>query len=93
MVVLSVDNSESTIQGLSTSELKVLRGLLSYELPTQPGALVRKASLVTPKGTFATGLLVHVIDYIASNMIRYELRDQRVIPKSKPGMFRLNLKD
>lgn len=86
-MILTINNSESKIAGLTVAQFKELRGRLSYVLnPTASyytGGYGPKAqTLLGKNGTFPTGLLYVVKDYLKSLNQTYSELDHRRVPKA-----------
>lgn len=85
MVTLTINNSYSKIEGLSASQEKELKALLSYTVGGSAaffsGYGVRKKSLLEKKGYFPTGLLHRVRNYLSENLTPAHRIDKRVKPK------------
>jgi superfamily II DNA or RNA helicase len=85
MVTITIDNSYSRIEGLSVSQEKELKGLISYTVGGSAafysGFGIRKKSLIDKKGYFPTGLLYRVKDYLNKELIPVHKVDKRVKPK------------
>lgn len=87
MITLTIDNSYSTIGGLSAVHEKELKNLLSYDVGSQAaffsgGHRPRKKTLVGRKGEFPTGLLTTVAGYLVEKNLKFDLQDTRVKPTS-----------
>lgn len=89
-----IGNSYSQIIGLTLTDFKKLRKILSYETDPKAayfsGGFSRPKYLLDKRGVFPTGLLNHVTNFIPDS-IKYMLKDTRIAPKSTPGMFKLDL--
>lgn len=86
MITLTIDNSYSRIEGLSASQEKGLKALLSYTVGGSAaffsGFGVRKKSLLEKKGYFPTGLLSRLIAHIDIDVVK----DNRRRPKIQPPL-------
>lgn len=91
MVTIEIGNSYSQIKGMSASQEKELRKVLSY-LPNPQaayfsGGFNRPKYLIDKKGYFPTGLW----QLVSSIITNANIVDKRIRPRSTPGMFRLQL--
>lgn len=82
MIILTIDNSESKIEGIGRDQHRSLSKILSYTLnPTATyfsGRPPRRISLLTKTGTFPTGLLPYVTTFLKDQ--QYQQVDTRIIP-------------
>src|ERR1700689_2499600 len=90
MVTIEIGNSYSQIKGMSASQEKEIRKVLSY-LPDPKAAYFsggynKPRYLIDKKGFFPTGLVPVVKRTIISN---FHIIDKRIQPKSVRGMFKL----
>lgn len=88
MLILTINNSISTISGMSPSVEKQVIELLSYSEDSNAaffrgGYGPRKVSLISKKGDFPTGLLSKVTLFLYDNNINYIIRDMRIKPAHK----------
>lgn len=96
MIVLTVNNSESKIEGLSVSQFAEVRDLLSYKISDQQKHFSHthndKRYLINKRGEFSSGLLSIVKSYLRGlkNLQQYQVIDKRVLPTST-GLFKLSL--
>lgn len=78
MVTVTVDNSYSTIKGLSVDQERSLREALSYAVGGKSafysGFGVRKRSLLSKRGEFPTGLIPRLAEYFKSGDEWIDLR-------------------
>lgn len=84
-VTLTIDNSISKIDGLTSDDVKSLSKDLSYSQNPQASYFSKsyssqKISLLTKRGDFPTGLLYLVHDYLYKNHILYTVKDLRIPP-------------
>lgn len=90
MIILTIDNSFSRLDGLTTEQLKALRQQLSYT-PNKSQAYfsgnVYRQYLIDKKGNFPTGLLTRQLKLLRPDNIT----DNRVKPKANTGLFKLSL--
>lgn len=87
---LIIGNSYSQVQGFSLGEEKTLREALRYRVDTGNWGAGHRSQfryLIDRKGVFPTGLL-HVVLPLFTDWV---IEDKRVIPRSTPGLFKLNL--
>lgn len=87
MIIVTIDNSYSSISGLSAVQEKELKELLSYEVGTQAaffagGHRPRKKSLLGRKGEFPTGLAPRAVGHLLDKDLKFEIKDLREVPKS-----------
>ncbi len=91
MITLTIDNSYSRIQGLTTVEFRALRNILSYETDAQAayfsGGHRHKKYLLDKQGFFPTGLLGKVLSIRGGNA---NIVDKRVQPKPFSNIFKPN---
>lgn len=96
MIVLTVNNSESKIEGLSVSQFAEVRDLLSYKISDQQKHFSHahndKRYLINKRGEFSSGLSSIVQSYIRGlkSLQQYRIVDNRVLPTST-GLFKLSL--
>lgn len=96
MLKLTIGNSECKLEGLSISQHKELKELLSYTLNPQAsyfsgGYGPKKQSLLTNSGSFPTGLLYITKEYLHLLKVTYALDDTRTRPTPTPSLFDLSL--
>lgn len=95
MINLVLGNSESKIEGLSVSQYKELRDLLSYTISAQQSHFSHshnsKRYLINKRGEFPSGLIDIVNHYLRTviHTEQYHLVDNRLKPEPKPGMFKI----
>lgn len=83
MVTIEINNSTSKINGLTSIPFNKLRKALSYSIDSQ-AAFFSKNRFNTTRycidkhGTFATGLLKRVVEFLDISHIKYELKDKRI---------------
>ncbi len=85
MISIYIDNSECRVEGLNTQQHRELKELLSYTLNPNArffggGYGPKKQSLLTKTGTFPTGLLYVVNDYLKSINQPFSKHDLRRVP-------------
>ncbi len=92
MVVVTVNNSLSKVEGLSDRYFKELRDILSYTAEGYYGGgrPPTRRYLIDKKGCFPTGLLPRVEAYL-DEFLTYRMDDLRKQPSGNPGMFKLRL--
>ncbi len=92
MITLTINNSYSTIKGLSAIQEKQLRSHLSYTVGGSSaffsGYGPRKKSLLAKDGSFPTGLIHRVDDIIKATQVA----DLRTRPRSEPQQVTLDEK-
>lgn len=90
MVTITVNNSYSKIEGLTSGPFSRLKKILSYQDNPQAayfgGFGPKRRYLIDNKGNFPTGLLSKVL-YELKSETSLTIRDIRIVPQSKPGMF------
>lgn len=96
MLKLTIDNSTCQIEGLSITEMKALKTLMSYKIDTKANYFTRHHNpvryLIDKKGFFPTGLLYIATTFIKKNLIQgCEVNDLRRKPERQEGLFTLNL--
>lgn len=96
MLKLFIGNSYSRLEGLSMSQFKELRELLSYD----PGAKAAyfagghrstKKYLIDKKCQFPSGLLPRVVKWIERGDMPIQKIDDRPLPKPRKGLFTMCL--
>lgn len=92
---LDIGNSYTSVTGISSTELKELKALLSYEVDGGYSAngirRPHKVSLVDAHGRFPTGLLKVVMeDFVAVSKRRAQIQDLRIKPISADRAFEAN---
>jgi len=92
MIVLTINNSESTITGLSIEQFRQIKQVLSYKIPAassyfSKGPQVRY--LVNKEGTFPTGLLYAVKSFINTQNWVVTTKDLRKQPLINGEAFKL----
>lgn len=96
MIRLTVNNSESKIEGLSISQFSEVRDLLSYKISAQQSHFSHSHNniryLINKRGEFPSGLVNLVRSYLRTlgNLQQYQVVDLRVLPTST-GLFKLSL--
>lgn len=91
-VALSLGNSYSSIQGLTSDHHKRLSGIMSYVVDTGGyGGFQRRQKLLSKTGEFGTGLLYLVSDYLTKHQIPFKITDPRIAPISQFKLFNLKL--
>ncbi len=84
MVILEIDNSYSSIKGLTAKQEKSLKTELSYIIGGKGGYFSKygpkKKSLLGRKGDFPSGLYNHVVIWLITNKISFRINDLRVKP-------------
>jgi superfamily II DNA or RNA helicase len=97
MIIVTIDNSYSDIQGLTVGQYKGLREVLSYPV-SKEASFFGKASiygdrryLLDKRGGFPTGLIGYVFDYLKLSNLTFSKLDKRVQPLGISGMFNLKL--
>ena len=85
MIELIIDNSYSTIKGLSIGQHKELRSVLSYYTAPPNSYMakqygVKKVSLLSKHGVFPTGLLLNVTQYVTDLNLFPVIKDLRIAP-------------
>lgn len=85
MILVTIDNSRSKIDGLNMQQFRELRDLMSYTTgPTHnyyQKLYARKISLLNKKGEFPTGIIYLVWLYLQGNSLAYEVKELRKQPK------------
>lgn len=88
MVVVTVDNSYSTVKGLSPKDEKALRDALSYIVGGKSSYFSKygptRKSLLSKRGEFPTGLLRRLLDSLVSYGCNINLVDNRFKAPYKP---------
>jgi len=94
---LTINNSTSSITGLSVGEERELKKLLSYSIDAQSAYFSgsrhnRTRTLLTKRGEFPTGLLQVLRDWSGESLLDYEIKDlrRRPTPPTK-RLFNLSL--
>ncbi len=91
MITIEVNNSISRITGATVDQLDQLREVTSYLSNSAAaffsGGRARRNYLINKRGEFSTGLLFKVEEEIIKIPEDYVLKENRVIPKPKRGMF------
>jgi hypothetical protein len=84
MVILEIDNSYSSIKGLTAKQEKSLKTELSYVIGGKSGYFSKygpkKRSLLGRKGDFPSGLYNRVVIWLITNKISFRINDLRVKP-------------
>lgn len=87
MITITVNNSYSQVQGLTSSQFSALKKELSYSTDPQAayfsGGYQRRRYLIDKKGNFPTGLLDRVRDLLAPH---YKVQDARRRPQNKRAL-------
>lgn len=91
MITLKIGNSTSTLEGLSITQLKELRNLMSYTVDKQASYFSKsygrdKRHLMSKRGEFPSGLLGIAEKYLST--VPHTVVDTRVVPTPTPGMFK-----
>lgn len=91
MISLIIDNSYSRITGLSVSQFKSLRKVLSYTKPYNAFSpmMRRDIPLIDKSGNFPTGLQYLVNGWLNTNVKTWDIKDNRVQPKPNKALFGL----
>jgi superfamily II DNA or RNA helicase len=93
MIKLTIDNSDSKIEGLSVDEFKELKSLLSYKISAQASHFSNSYSriryLLSKRGEFPSGLLPAVKKFLSQK--QHIICDNRRQPQSQEGRFKLSL--
>lgn len=96
MINILIDNSTSSVTGLSVDQTKDLKNILCYY--EDPQAMYfsgnhrsPKRYLLDKKGNFPTGLLYLVEEYVAKNKIDAIVIDKRVVPKRPLKLLDISL--
>ncbi len=84
------------MQGLTAEQHSKLKGVLSYETAPAMNFYTKTFSstmrtMLSKRGDFPTGLLYLVLEWLTIASHKYETVDLRIKPKSKEGLFTLNL--
>ncbi len=90
MIDVIIENSMSRVVGLTDTQFKALRNVLSYSIDSQAAylssAYQTKRYLLSKKGEFPTGLLYLVKESLSKTpSVRYI--DRRALPKPRHGLF------
>lgn len=90
MINITIDNSFSQIVGLDTANFNQLRKLLSYDMDSSAKYFSSNnfntiRYLIDNKGSFPTGLLSTVEDWLATSKIIYFAKDLRTKPAVVPA--------
>lgn len=85
MVTIEINNSFSTIKGLSEQHFKELRKVLSYNTDPQAaffagGNFPRVKYMIDVRGTFPSGLLTRVTEFLKITGVAYRNAELRSIP-------------
>jgi len=97
MISLKIDNSYSQITNLTAQQYRQLRDLLSYNIDDRAAYFSgsfynKKRYLIDKKGNFPTGLLHHVLIWLAKNRLKYTRQEVRRVPRGADYHYRvLNL--
>lgn len=95
MVTLQIDNSLCCIYNLNIKQFNELRVLLSYRVAPQQSYFSstygQTRYLLDKRGTFGTGLLYIVENYLKKSQINYVVKDVRKRPEARQGLFTLSL--
>lgn len=96
MIALKINNSYSSISGLSIEQFKTLREILSYKLPKAQSYFSRdpaqgKRYLLDKRGEFPTGLLYLVEIYLSLLSRPVSKLDHRKRPEAQPGRFEASM--
>ncbi len=94
MIDVIIENSMSRVVGLTDTQFKALRNVLSYSIDSQAAyfssAYQTKRYLLSKKGEFPTGLLYLVKESLFKTpSVRYI--DRRTLPKPRHGLFTMSL--
>lgn len=94
MILVSVNNSYSRVSGLTASQEKELRELLSYSLDAKYAYFrgsfrPRKRCLLSKKGDFPTGLLPRVLEFAKIYKIVGHVTRPLPVPKINVGVFKV----
>ncbi len=85
MVIVTVGNSMSRIEGLTASQFSKLRKLLSYQSNPQAvyfsGGFNRLKYLLDKKGYFPTGLYNKVLWWVKQENLIHNCKDARIKPR------------
>lgn len=97
MIVLTIDNSYSRIEGLTSEQHKKLREVLSYKIDDSARYFSgsfrsSKRYLISARGDFPTGLLYLVEGYLNESDLFYKEVDRRIAPKASINAFQIDLK-
>lgn len=96
MIVLTINNSECSVIGLSVSQFKELRDILSYESGQYSSYKTTynrptKTYLISQKGAFASGLLHYVEKYLWDNKITHTTKVLSKRPNAQGKLFTMTL--
>lgn len=93
MVIVTINNSMSKIEGLASGPFNRLRKELSYKKDDyhSRSPFPQVKHMIDKRGEFPTGLLARVKKYLVSEGISAQFVDLRRRPTSTPGMFRMKL--
>lgn len=96
MIIVTINNSYSKVDGLTNEQLRLLKKVLSYNTNASAaffagGNYPRVRYLIDNKGNFPTGLLYLVDKFMIDSKISYHRHDLRVKPKYNYDRFVLNL--
>lgn len=85
MVIVSISNSYSKVQGLTVAEEKGLRNHISYTVGSYAGFYSggfgpKKVSLLNKRGEFPTGLIYRVLDWLITGDVEFQVQDKRRMP-------------
>lgn len=86
MVILDINNSYSQVKGLTSSQFRELRELLSYKDDSKAfyaNTVSRPRRLIDAKGNFPTGLVYRVLVYFDDNDIEYQVSNNCKQPVKK----------
>ena len=88
-----IDNAYSHITGLTSSQLSGLRKVLSYtknpESAFFQGGFIRKTYMIDKRGSFPTGLIGRVANWLSETSLKYVLDDRRKAPATNRDLFSL----
>lgn len=94
-VKITLGNSYSKIQGLTTEQFNKLKKVLSYAIDPQAayfsGGFYRRKYLIDKVGSFPTGLVGHVRKFLDKNNISFKSTPWPAKPVPTEGMFTLSL--
>lgn len=85
MITLIIDNSYSRVTGLTDTQFKSLRKILSYTKPYNVFSPMtnRAIPLIDKSGSFPTGLQYLVNGWLSTNVKTWSTKDNRIQPKPK----------
>jgi superfamily II DNA or RNA helicase len=96
MITIDIENSFSTITGLSIQQHNELKKELSYDMNGSSKYMQsqfghRTVSLLTKKGKFPTGLLYYAVLLLKKSSVKYNTIDHRIKPEPFKGLYKLSL--